>query len=558
MRFRSFIQSRSSVALLLSVFPIILFGLDDVKTSQRPHVVADGSSRVRDDTLRGLATLLNSHRDLFQRWTDSQDDFVAFLAALEPWIVSPPAYPLPVGPDGPLHVLPRLPDVNCSNPRYSNALTGTKLPEPRVIVDFVPFGFDIDLLEIRLHETYEVVDAFVVYESPVTQLGLRKPLYYHKLADTERFKHFKDKIIYLNSSYEELRATAELVTKGKEEGKNVWHLEKAMRTEMVRRFVQLDLQKSPLKAFVMRNLGNAWGIQNDGDEMINGEALNHLRHCDLKPHLRVLYAPNVVFKNNYHWMEATRHPLLQCVTPPNLPSETSSAVKPYLWHGGPTVIPLHKILSTHSTHRGIFTCKNESHGHLGMGAATHMSSISEPSAFWLKAGGTIESHFRGALHPAIIHAGKEGTITPQLIIERTLLRSKAASRAEEASRPHIWCEVDHVTTLHVAAQAIVNGSIPRLVRMYPERYPFLVPGNTATGKNGSSLFAPLAQPEWAKSCRGRQGTAQTVAQAACSLVSALRLCTSAAAPSLVHRGTSTVPFLLITLVFSALAYWLEL
>ena len=48
--------------------------------------------------------------------------------------------------------------------------------QPATIIDFVPFGYDVDLLEIRLLENYDAVDVFVIYETMFTQRGIRKPL----------------------------------------------------------------------------------------------------------------------------------------------------------------------------------------------------------------------------------------------------------------------------------------------------------------------------------------------------------------------------------------------
>lgn len=71
---------------------------------------------------------------------------------------------------------PDPPRLNCSGKRYIRVLTGRQRSSPALIVDFVPFGYDLDLLEVRLHENFEHVSAFVVYEAEFTQRGVPKPV----------------------------------------------------------------------------------------------------------------------------------------------------------------------------------------------------------------------------------------------------------------------------------------------------------------------------------------------------------------------------------------------
>ena len=80
---------------------------------------------------------------------------------------------------------------------------------------------------------------------------------------------------------------------------------------MVKRFVRLDKQQSPLKDFIMNHLDNALGIQNDADELFTGESLNYLRHCALKSGVQAVLAPAIAFKKNYHWMQHTSD--MQCL-----------------------------------------------------------------------------------------------------------------------------------------------------------------------------------------------------------------------------------------------------
>jgi beta-1,4-mannosyl-glycoprotein beta-1,4-N-acetylglucosaminyltransferase len=62
---------------------------------------------------------------------------------------------------------------------------------PRLYDCFLFFN-ELDLLEIRLNELEEVVDRFVLCESPYTFRGQPKPLHFHE--NRERFKRFLPKI----------------------------------------------------------------------------------------------------------------------------------------------------------------------------------------------------------------------------------------------------------------------------------------------------------------------------------------------------------------------------
>lgn len=64
-----------------------------------------------------------------------------------------------------------------------------------MIYDCFPFFNELDLLEIRLEELWNVVDKFVISESITTHRGASKNLYY--LRNKKRYEKYQDKIIYL-------------------------------------------------------------------------------------------------------------------------------------------------------------------------------------------------------------------------------------------------------------------------------------------------------------------------------------------------------------------------
>jgi len=63
----------------------------------------------------------------------------------------------------------------------------------RKIYDCFNFFNELDILEIRLNELYDVVDYFVIVESSVTHSGEDKPFYFDE--NKHKFSKFLDKII---------------------------------------------------------------------------------------------------------------------------------------------------------------------------------------------------------------------------------------------------------------------------------------------------------------------------------------------------------------------------
>ena len=137
---------------------------------------SNSTTLVRDNELKDLVVLLNSGSDFFSAWarsnlTDNAEFsayFSTFLRILEPWIIGDPPVPIMLKDNQTSNSTM----LNCENPRYQTVFTGSRLSNPRAIIDFIPFGYDIDKLEIRLIENFDIIDAFVIFESSLTQTGL--------------------------------------------------------------------------------------------------------------------------------------------------------------------------------------------------------------------------------------------------------------------------------------------------------------------------------------------------------------------------------------------------
>lgn len=73
-----------------------------------------------------------------------------------------------------------------------------------MIVDGFTFFNELDILEIRLHELYPVVDKFVIVESDLTFRGDKKAFIFDE--NKKRFAKYLDKIIYLQHQGNETHA----------------------------------------------------------------------------------------------------------------------------------------------------------------------------------------------------------------------------------------------------------------------------------------------------------------------------------------------------------------
>ena len=64
-----------------------------------------------------------------------------------------------------------------------------------MIYDCFIFTNELELLEIRLNELYQIIDKFLIIEATKSHQGKEKPLYYEE--NKQRFKKFHNKIIHI-------------------------------------------------------------------------------------------------------------------------------------------------------------------------------------------------------------------------------------------------------------------------------------------------------------------------------------------------------------------------
>jgi hypothetical protein len=236
--------------------------------------------------------------------------------------------------------------LNCSHHMYSNIFDGISLSEKRHIVDFVPFGYDLDKLEIRLYESYDYISAFVIYEAPLTQTASVKPFYFDDVKDSPRFSRFRDKIIYLKANL------SDLLKYTHSNNRKSWKMENSMRFEIIRHFKAIDKShpnyklKSSLVEAALK--GRALGIQNDADEMILRHALAHLAKCQFRMNVTFpIYTPCVAFKKNFHYLQSNLGGEYCLIGPGSYPE----VLKSFLWGQGPRLWPLKRMLDEGNTLR---------------------------------------------------------------------------------------------------------------------------------------------------------------------------------------------------------------
>ena len=59
------------------------------------------------------------------------------------------------------------------------------------------YGFDVDQIDVRMHELNSVVDKFVVLEGVFSGTGMKKALVWSKIKNTPRFSKFVNKNIHI-------------------------------------------------------------------------------------------------------------------------------------------------------------------------------------------------------------------------------------------------------------------------------------------------------------------------------------------------------------------------
>jgi len=490
----------------------------------------------KDGTLEGLVSLLQEKDSLkvFRHWNFTrlapdrpQNSYLELIETLTPWVIAEPRAKLPTdSPSVGAQV-----KIDCGQPRYSAALTGERRDKPRTLVDLVPFGYDVDKLEVRLLENYDVVDVFVIYESPVTLVGDKKPFFFRSVQHTPRFAKFADKIIYLSSTYSEV--VAKIPPHGSKRAR-YWPLSEVMRSRPLHQLSRLGrtlstlqslleeaeekgdedsikvakvaMARAPvflqgmnletltrfmkLRELVIGNSGRghkerneALILQNDADEIPNRAALSHVRHCRVHNETSRLpiFLPATMYRTNAHWI-AQLNDIMLCSPHVAMEDWVSEPLSKAIWITGPRLWPLKYIMNQRHTLR--LQARVKCQRHMGFGAANHFSSIAEPGEVLMKEVSVIEGS-RNDLSDGFITRGAMRQLNPAAIVAE-LVRPRCGQKVNTRS-------------LTSEERTKLRTTLPVALQLYPDRYPFITPGMAAPEYAGH--FNTTASPDWIKSVK---------------------------------------------------------
>jgi len=107
-------------------------------------------------------------------------------------------HPSPLKPC-PTAIVDAVTDEDCTNTGVLGSDHVFKGPRQKkaFLIDVSIFGFELDMIEMKLHELNQTVDLFAIIEMPVTHKGHSKPLVWNRNKDLPRFAPFKDRILHL-------------------------------------------------------------------------------------------------------------------------------------------------------------------------------------------------------------------------------------------------------------------------------------------------------------------------------------------------------------------------
>jgi Glycosyltransferase family 17 len=351
--------------------------------------------------------------------------------------------------------------IDCSNPNYGLALTGQADVEPRkYIIDIVIFGFDVDFLEMRLAEHYDIVDMFLIIEQDHNHRGLPKPYFIldqlFKNGTNNRFARFMDKIEVIT---EKVDNDVSKGAKGWVNGSHhFWDIEVETRTKPIQHLRQTLFVNNP----TLRH-DQVYVIQNDGDEIMTRKALSHFKHCQLHPNSfpadSGIEALSTSFKLSVAWLQETydmRNIKLSG------DDTTFKKLRQVLWRPGPSIWRWQDVDQAGHTNR----YKANGKVHLGLGAASHFSS---------------------PLHPVIGFVKGISTVDSSLIFPESLQKENFTLHDIIKSQLGFWCTkitdnrrsrrdtfpFRHSSIFGKDHYEFIESTLPWVVKVKPYRYPWL-------------------------------------------------------------------------------------
>lgn len=144
------------------------------------------------------------------------------------------------------------------------------------LIDVSVFGFDLDMLELKLLELQDVVDLFVVIEMPLTHKATPKPLLWARNKDSQRFAKFSSQVLHIVIDDEKVLEHLKLESSNNQLLDVQWDKESAQEDEGIRKLRQLitSLIKYPVdeEREIIINYG-------DTDEIASPRNLQILKSC---------------------------------------------------------------------------------------------------------------------------------------------------------------------------------------------------------------------------------------------------------------------------------------
>lgn len=191
-------------------------------------------------------------------------------------------------PERPFTVIPHYPSGNLSSHKWCSLHGWTPRPSIPKVFDAIIFSVELDLLEIRLRELYDVVDKFVVLESDYTFTGLPKNRTFAN--NQERFSWAADKIHYAFHAGHELKR-----------GQVAFDQEAELRISMNSALLDAGVQDGDLV------------LMSDVDELPRFTTMELLKTCDFGDtvHLQLqnfLYSFEFLFDMDSWRASVRRHP----------------------------------------------------------------------------------------------------------------------------------------------------------------------------------------------------------------------------------------------------------
>lgn len=161
--------------------------------------------------------------------------------------------------------------IDCGDPKYSKAqFEPVRRAIPAKIGHAIPLGFEVDTLEIMLHEMYQVVDKFFIIEWTDSHNPMyfpRKPLTWERIKNQPRFRKFQDKVVHFTLDDSDAQ-TVDLEA-------GIWAREYYQATKRWERIVQWNNQTNFFGPDDIIGFG-------DADEIPSRENVHLLKHCQMK------------------------------------------------------------------------------------------------------------------------------------------------------------------------------------------------------------------------------------------------------------------------------------